>query len=507
MATFTNKTKTTLIIICVVSTLFQIITATASGETDLSVLDSSDVAEIIVKGDRIHLVAQVQTPGEILYSSQEINATYVCLYRVSEPQEQEIFSFESDLTEEPYPNLFRLHNYINTSQLTAGEWEYCFVIHLTDGTRDNTTGGRFSIKESDKEPTVLDHTPDTVTTGDNIIITAEIDDPDQDPIIWVKVSIGGSEHELVLDQGRYSNNVGKMPDTVDSFTYEVYTGRKVDGDNELVFEKTFHINVINNGGSDNDTLPDVSDTTALPGIIRLNSVIEFTVTYMDNEGDPPEKIEIIFLNSTTEELIDTKVLMTQGGDFEEGVLFKREVHVSDINGIKIGSWKYKLIYVYKQSDFTITVKPFTILRSTPAGTPVLTDQSEFEDENGGTMKFSIRWEYDVLPTTVIVEIRDKEGENIYTYPMYADDDRMDTFERSVPLSDLVHSDKNIQYRFNCTYYKDSVRYFSTDWEKENVGSQKDSSGSSPALTVILVLVTIIILLSLFVFTFGKRDPY
>jgi len=477
---------------------------------EVSIMDVTELADIIVKGDRIHFIAQVQTNGNILYSSEPRNGTYLSITYGSNVTGY-AYQFEESLTQNPLENLYRLHIYIDTTALTEGNWNYTYHVEVAGEPRRDSTMGQFHIRPTDGDPVIVDNTEEEFTNRENVLISASVTDPDGDDITGVEVEINGTVHPMEMDGTVFTKDVGRMPVDVDFYIYNVYTGRKKDGDNESAFSQKFHITIKESGLSRDDTLPEVKDGTQLPDKVTPDTSITFTVSYRDDEGDPPEKVELTIFNVTSGAELLGRNLLTEGGDFRVSVMYRIEVNLS-AEGISEGKWTYKIKYGYNGSHHILVQKDFTVEKKGDAGgadSPILMMSIDpVKPKPDDQVEFTVKWNAPdgTRPTSMTLRFRD-DGSMLAERSMIrsSQDGKWDMYAVMVDLGSLGAKGNSIEY--NVTY----VHGGSEHPGPEGVIELDDGNGPQEdpqiLLIVIVILITIVVLLSLFVFTFGKRDPY
>lgn len=478
---------------------------------DISVVDVTDLAEVIVKGDRVHFIAQVQTNGNILYSTEPRNGSYLRLTFGSNLTGYS-YQFQSASTETPLQNLYWLQMYLDTTALTEGVWNYTYHVELEGGTSGDSAVGNFTLRKTDGNPAIVDNTEKEFTTRDDILISARITDPDGDAIIRVDVEINGTEHEMTDLDHVYTRNVGPMPSTVDSYVYHVYTGRKEDGDNLSAFSLTFHITITESGILPGDTLPVVTDGTELPGKMNTGSSLHFKITYTDAEGDPPEMVSFSIFNVVSGAELTSGKLLTEGGDYKTGVIYIKSVNLTE-HGITAGQWRYKLKYRYNGTNHTVAQEGFNVVKagSTPSGPAhelnIFTDPASPSKKE--KVEFILKWRSGDGSAPMGINLRlSEDGSLLKEKNMVrtGEDGDWRVYSASIDLSNAgIEGDRldyEVSYVFqgkNHTTPRDSIS-FSNDTNHEPIDPNF-------WLIIIVIIVTIIGLLSLFVFTFGKRDPY
>ena len=504
-----NKQITTITIVLLMTYIIPAYSLPVHGDaTELSVVDSSDIADLIIKGDVIHFVAQVQTDDEILYSTIRRNGTYVTLRDDSESTSY-TYQYNGTGSENPYNNFYRLHFYF-TDVLSEGKWNAIHHVELENGQSRNSAPVQFSIVNTYHEPIIIDYTEEEFTTKDIVFISARITNQNPVMIPKVEVIINETVFSMVREGDIFSANVGMMPSTVDSFTYKVHTGRKIDGDSDHTHGKPFHINIREIDSPADDLPPVTNDTTTLPDRIYRDSELLFEVMYSDNEGDTPEKVEMSIYNSTTGALPFQGTLKTEGGNYTEGVAYSLAVDLSQLN-ITPGLWSYKIKYRCNGSDFIIAMNNFNVVTEVFDHKPELTDlTSRIKVKKTDSVEFILEWkdEDGDEPSEVWVEIYD-EGESLVKVILSGSSGGA-RYSVGINLSNLeITGNEKITYRYNYVYGEENsfplppVQPFEIHFIEENPPNQPDQ----PIVIVLIILVTIVILLALFVFTFGKRDPY
>ncbi|MDP7266248.1 MAG: hypothetical protein QGH39_11895 [Candidatus Thermoplasmatota archaeon] len=340
---------------------------------ELSVVDATELAETIIKGDIIHFVAQVQTHGEIKYSATHKTGTYINL--TDEANTTYTFQYKLNNTEKPYANFYRLHLKLNTGFLPPGVWYFVHHVELANGTWRESSRLPLSIRESDSAPIIEPITPHSDyehTVNDEQVFSANITDPDGDRIVHVDLMVNGTNHTMANDGSIYTKYIGKLPHTVDFYKYFIHTTRKKDGDNNWTYNWTFPLIITEGIKTQNDTLPEVEDITNIPSKLSEDESIRFEVSYKDVEGDQPDKILVSIFNSSLDTLISSVTIHLKTGSIKEGATFERTVNLAT-EGISHGDWMYRIEYTYNGTDFLLAERDFKVIKETPDKTdnPVL----------------------------------------------------------------------------------------------------------------------------------------
>ena len=338
-------------------------------DMELSVVDATEISETIIKGDTIHFIAQVQTDGEIKYSGTHRTGTYVTL--MDGANSTYTFQYNSNDTEKPFTNFYRLHLKLNTGDLSPGTWRFIHHVELEKGEAGESTISSFSIRGSDAAPIIDAITPrsDYIhTTNDEIVISASITDPDGDRIVRVDVMVNGTNRTMANDSGIYTKYIGRLPHTLDSYTYYIHTTRKKDGDNNWTYSKTFSLTIIEGTTPLNDTLPEVNDITNIPPELFADKQILFQVRYKDAENDPPDKILVSIFNKSSDTLIFSGNIPLKTGSIMDGATYERSVPLTYEEGIVPGDWMYRIEYTYNGTDFVLIERDFNVIEGeTPNG--------------------------------------------------------------------------------------------------------------------------------------------
>ena len=477
--------------------------------TELSVVDASVMANLIIKGDLVHFVAQVQTDDEIKYSGILRTGTYVTITDESESISY-TYQYNESKTESPYNNFFRLHLYFNTETLEEGDWDVIHHVELENGKSKNSMAVQFSVRENYEKILIINYTEDEFTTKDNIFVSGRITNPNGNPIPKVEVMMNNTAYIMENEGDTYSVDVGMMPSIVKSFTYKVYTGRKIDGDTDHIHQETFNITIREVDFPSDDSPPVTNDTTQLPDQINPDSRLHFEVSYSDKERDTPEKVEINIFNSSTGALLFDGSLTTEGGNYREGVNYSLIVDLSQLN-ITPGLWSYKIKYRYNGSDLTIATNNFYVLSKEFDHKPELTDLTSGKRiKKTDTVEFLLEWkdEDGDEPSEVWIEIYD-EGKSLEK-GMLSRSNEGAIYSVGINLSNLdITSNEKITYRYFYIYGEEySFPSLSEQpFEIHLIEVAASDGGENPIVIVLIILITIVILLALFVFTFGKRDPY
>ncbi len=491
-----------LLLVC----LFPVSVPGRGNGVELSVVDATDMAELIIKGDTVHFIVHIQTNGDIRYSQELGEATYIVITDESNTTSY-TFQFNNTESESPYNNFYRLHYYLDTGLFLEGQWNYYFHVELVNGTSANSATGQFSFRDSDDDPVIIDSTGTSFTTQDNIVISARITDPDGDTIVKVEVVINETTYLMEMNGDLYTKNIGMMPSAVDSFKYQVYTGRKNDGDTAHSYGETYHIEIKDSTTPSGDNLPVATDRTQLPDKVLPESILMFKTSYMDKDGDAPEKVEMNIFNRSTGALLYEVKLLTEGGSYTDGVEFYRSIRLSDIN-ITLGDWGYKLKYRYNGSDFIINQTYFTVVSQGEDTPPDIRDHTDSANPvpKKATVEFIVKWkdaDGDV-PTEISVRIFEQEKLITKERMVLSDTGDWNTYTVSINLTNLDIKGSTIDYDFTYAYHgEDRTHVGGTITFKGNGNGEEEDIW----VIVLVILITIIILLSLFVFTFGKRDPY
>ena len=493
---------TALLLVC----LFHVSMSGRADGVELSVVDATDIAELIIKGDTIHFIVHVQTNGKISYSQEPREGTYIVITDESNTTSY-TFQFNDTGSENPYNNFYRLHFFLNTGFFLEGRWYYSFHVELVNGTTANSAAGQFTTRDSDSDPVIIDSTGTIFSTQDNIVISARINDPDGDAIAKVEVVVNDTTYIMEKNGDLYTKNLGMMPTSVDSFTYQVYTGRKKDGDSAHSYRETYPIEIEDANVPSDDNLPVTMDETQLPQTIYPNSTLMFKAGYTDEDGDAPEKVEMNIFNHSTGALIYEGKLLTEGGSYKDGVEFYRSVELSDMN-ITRGKWGYKLKYQYNGSNYTMSQNYFTVISGRDDTLPVLIVLTDTDDpiSKKDTVEFIVKWkdaEGD-LPDEISVEILEDGDLKTKERMVLSSTGEWNTYTVGINLSNLNIKSTKLEYDFPYRYRgENGIHAGGTIIIKENTPNDDEKIW----VIVLVILITIIILLSLFVFTFGKRDPY
>jgi len=498
-----------IVIIAAVLLLVCLFPVSISGRADgveLSVVDATDIADLIVKSDTVHFIVHVQTNGEIRYSQELREGTYIVITDESNTTSY-TFQFNNTESESPYNNFYRLHYYLDTGLFLEGRWYYFFHVELVNGTSANSATSQFSVRDSDDDPVIIDSTGTTFSTQDNIVISARITDPDGDAITKVEVVINETTYLMEMNGDLYTKNIGMMPSNVDSFTYQVYTGRKKDGDTAHSYREIYNIEIKDTVTPSGDNLPVATDRTQLPDKVLPESILMFKASYLDEDGDAPEKVEMNIFNRSTGALLYEAKLLTEGGSYTEGVEFYRSIRLSEIN-ITLGEWGYKLKYRYNGSDFIINQTYFTVVFQGSDTPPDIKDFTNiaYPRSKKDTVEFIAKWKDAEGDTPDEISVRIfEEGELISKKRMIlSGTGDWNTYTVSINLSNLDINGQSIEYDFAYGYLgNDRIHPGDTIVFREKTSVPDENIW----IIVLVILITIIILLSLFVFTFGKRDPY
>jgi len=338
-------------------------------EMELSVVDATDLADPIIKGDWIHFIAQVQTDGEIKYSDMPKTGTYITL---SDQASTSItYQYKLEDTENPFTNFYRLHLKLNTGDLSQGTWNFTHHVELANGSSRESANSTFSIRESDAEPIIDAITPrsDYVhTTNDEIVFSANITDPDGDRIVRVDVMVNGTSHTMTNDGGIYTKYIGRLPHTENNYTYIIHTARKMDGDNNTTYDENFPLTIIEGTKPLNDTLPQVEDITYIPPELFSDKTILFKVSYLDAEGNKADIILVSIFNSSSDTLIFSGNIPLKSGSSEDGAIYERSVELA-YEGITPGAWMYRIEYTYNGTNFVVAEKNFHVVKGEPPDEP------------------------------------------------------------------------------------------------------------------------------------------